>query len=93
MRVDFRRELRNRARFHEGSPNRVAHEIVNHCLLPETNFGLRRMDVDVNFRAGHLQKQQHDGKDACREDVAVSLSQSVLDDAIANKSPIHKNKD
>ena len=62
MRMDFGGELRHGPGFHERSAHRITHKIMHHALLSEPDLGFRRMDIDVNFGAGQLKKQQHDGK-------------------------------
>src|SRR5246127_5541694 len=91
MSVNFGNELRHRTSLHQGRANRVAHEIVDHALLPETDLGFRRMYVDVNLFIRHLQKQQHHRVDGGRHNVAIRFGDGVLHTAIANQTPVHED--
>src|SRR5579884_2616395 len=90
--MDLDRELRHRTRFHQRRANRVSYEIVDGRLLAEANFGLRGMHVDVDLGRRHLQEEQDDRKNRGRQDVAVSLGDRVLDQAIANQAAIYENE-
>ena len=54
MRVNFGRELRHRASFHQRGADGIANKIVQDLLLAEADLGLRRMDIDVHFSGGHF---------------------------------------
>src|SRR5579862_9850046 len=86
--ADLDRELRHRARLHERGADRFADEIVHHTRLPKTDFGLRGMYVDVDFARGQIEKQQHHRKNRGRQDVAISLDDGVLDEAVADQTPV-----
>src|SRR4051812_42303380 len=51
------------------------------------------MHIRIHLFARHLQKEQHHGKHCRRDDVAISISQRVLYQAVADQTAIHKNKD
>src|SRR5882757_6085118 len=50
------------------------------------------MDVYINLSGRHLEKQQHDRKYSRRHDVAISVSQRVLNQPIANQTAVDENK-
>ena len=91
MGADLDRELRHRTRFHQRGAHRVAHEIMHHALLAEADFGLRRVHIDVHFAAGQIEKQQHHRENRGRQDVAVSLDDGVLDQAVADQASIDED--
>src|SRR5882672_7781083 len=92
LRVDLGQKLRYGPRLHQRSARRIAHKIVDHTLLPESHFGSRRMDVNINLSGWHLQKKQDDRKNRWRQDVAVSVGQRMLNKTIADQPSVDKNK-
>ncbi len=93
LRAHLGHERRHRARLHQRGAYRIANEIMQQRRLPEAHLGLRRMHVDVNFGERHLEKQQYNGIDRRRNDVAVSLGERVLHQAITNQPAIDKDED
>src|SRR5713101_6366929 len=51
------------------------------------------MDVDVHFTVGQFEEEQHDGKDGGRQDVAISLGERVLNEAVTNQASVDENVD
>src|SRR5271165_5749471 len=51
------------------------------------------MHVDVNLGGRHLEKEQHHGIYGRRNDVAISLGERVLHDAVANEASVDEDKD
>ena len=92
LRPNFRQELRDRPRLHQRRPHRLAHEIMNYRLLPETHLGLLRMHVDIDLLRRHLDKKQNHGIDRWRQNVAIGLGDPVLNETVANEASIHENK-
>ena len=74
--IDFRKKLRNRARFHQRRARRVAHKIMNYTLLPEADLGLGRMNIDIDLRSRHFEEQQNHRKNRRRQNIAVSVGES-----------------
>ena len=66
---------------------------MNDTVLPEADLSLRRMHVDIDFGGRHLQKQQHHRKNRRRQNIAVSIGERVLNEAIADQPSIYKNED
>ncbi len=93
MGADFDRELGHGACFHQRGADRVAHEIVHHALLPKADFGFRRVHVDIHFAAGQIEKQQHHREDGGRQNVAISLDDGVLDEAVADQASVDEDVD
>ena len=92
MGVNFGCELRRGARLHQSGAHGVADEIVHHAGLPEADFGFRGMDVDIHLAGRQFEKQQHDRIDRGRNDVAIGLGESVLDQAVANQAAVDEDE-
>src|SRR6266849_6195653 len=92
LRANLRQKLRHRPCLHQRRPYRLAHEIVNHGLLPETHLGFRRVHIHIHFGGRHLNKEQNDGIHRRRQNVPIRLGDPVLNETVANQPPIHKNK-
>src|SRR5580693_1009913 len=50
------------------------------------------MDVDIDLAGRQLKKQQHYGIDRWRNDVAIGLGESVLDEAVANEAAVDEDE-
>src|SRR5262249_29954141 len=92
LRRDLARELRNWPGFHQSRAHRFAHEVVYKRLLSETHLDLRRMHIGVNLLIRQLDEQENDRKDGRRQNVAISLCDCVLHQAVTNQSPIDEDK-
>ena len=92
LRANFGQELRHRPCLHQRGPHRLAHEIVNHRLLPETHLGLRRMHIHIDFGGRHLDEKQNHRIDRRRQNAAIRFGDGMLNEAIANQPSIHENK-
>ena len=75
------------------SADRVAHKVMQEGRLAEADFGLGRVDVDVDFLRWHFEKEQHDRKRRRRDDVAVRLGERVENEAIADEAAIDEDID
>src|SRR5580700_4222451 len=51
------------------------------------------MDVDIDLAGRQFEKQQHYRVDRGRNDVAICLSESVLDEAVANQAAVDEDED
>ena len=91
MRTHLRSELRRRTRLHQSGARRIAHKVVHHTRLPKAHFRLRGMDINIHFPRRHFKKQQHHRKNRRRNDVAISLGQPMLNEPIANQSPVDED--
>ncbi len=85
-------ERRNRPGAHERLPDALADQIVDEALLSKTDFGLRRMHVDVNLVEGELDKKEDDRISRCRHGVEVSLPYGTGHDFVAHHPLIHKEE-
>ena len=93
MGANLSRELGDGSSFHQRGADGIAHEIMHHGLLAKTDLGFRGMNVDVHFFRRQFKKQQYHGIHCRRQDVAVSVREGVLNQAIANQAAIHENID
>ena len=62
-------------------------------LLPEADFGFGGMNVDVHLFGRHLEKQQHHRRAGGRNDVPISLSDCMQQQAIADKTLVDEDVD
>jgi hypothetical protein len=78
-----------------------AGQAASHCFAdrigdrggaPESDFGLGRMDINVHFFERNFDEQQRDWIDAVRQDRAIAFRKGAANQAIANKSAIHKQE-
>ena len=93
LRSDLRQKLRHRTSLHQRIAHRVARKVVHNSLLPESHLGLRRMHIHIHFRRGHLDKKQHHRINRWRQNIAIRLSQPMLNQPIANQPSINKDVD
>ena len=93
MRANLGYELGHGTSFHQSGAHRVADEIVHHAPLAEANFRFRGMNVDVDFARRHFEEQQHDGINRGRNNVAISLGEGVLHQAVADEASADEYED
>ncbi len=91
--VNLSGELRRGTRFHQSGSYGVAHKVVQQGGLSKADFCLRGMNVDIHFAGWQFQKQQHHRIYRWRNDVAISLGQTVLDQTVANQSSVDEDID
>src|SRR6266700_3289003 len=93
MGANFGYKLRHWARLHQRRPHRIAQKVMRHGLLAKADLGLRGMHIHIDFRIGHLDEQQHHREYRGRQDVAIGVRQSMLDQAVADQPAIHERVD
>jgi hypothetical protein len=71
----------------------VADEVMHGALLAEADFGLGRMDVDVDLVRGHLEEDEDNGKRCGRDDVAIGFADRVQDEAVADEALVDEDVD
>ncbi len=55
------------------------------------DFGFRWVHIDVDFAAGQVEEQQHHRVDGWRQNVAISLGDGVLDEAVADQASVDED--
>ena len=87
------RERRGRFRFDQPGADRIPDERENSARIAETDLGLRRMHVDVDFFRRQFEEQEAEGIRALRHQVLVRAGNRPLDQAVADKAPVRENED
>src|SRR5262245_17175528 len=85
-----RREWGLGTRFHQSLSYAVAEKVMDEGLMSEAYLGLRRVHVNVDFAQWHLDKQEYDGENACRQDVSIGFVKSVQDDPVPHHASVYK---
>ena len=81
------------AGLHEGGADGVADEVVDEGGLAEADFGLGRVDVDVDLLRGHLEEEEDYGERCWRDDVAVGVGERVEDELVADEALVDEDVD
>ena len=80
-------------RLHELVPNRIADKIVHPGTVPEPNFGLRRVDVDVHLSRIAVEEEERERETRRRHQIVIPPGDGVEYQAIPNQPPVDKNED
>ncbi len=86
-------EAHGGARLNELVAQRVAHEVVYEAGLAKADFGLRGMDVHIDFLWRQFEEEQDDGEGCGREDVAIGLGDGMEKQAVAHEAAIDEGVD
>ena len=68
--------------------NRFADRLLDGFASSETNFGFRRMNVDVNFLERNFQKKKRDRINAVRQHRAKTFQKSARDDFVSDEATV-----